>query len=421
MYYGWILLASIGTIYMITTGAVFYGLSVMMPAMIEDLGWTRAQATTGFAILSLVIGFAGPVVTMAMKKLSPRITIILGGFVSAIGALILYNYHSLTVYYAAAVLLACGMTMQSVLPGTQLVTQWFNIRRSLALGIFMAAGGLGGVVGAPTFSLLIEILGDWRPVWLFVGGVCLTASLISWAFVRNYPADKGQTMDGIPSSDVQHQANSPNTKPNKVYKTNKNWTVKEAFADYAYWVVLVSGAIAVTGYMTVNSQLVLHAKDMGMTAVLASSALGLQGILTTSGRFISGLLGDFAFEPKLLFAIGLGGECLGTLLLNFASNPFMLYLAAIIFGLGFGLGLVASTTLLANFYGSANTATLLSYRILISTILGSIGAVVAGYSADVFGGYQEVFYAYAAIMLAGTFLVSSIPIPKGDKNTANSG
>ena len=109
MYYGWILLASIGTIYMITTGAVFYGLSVMMPAMIEDLGWTRAQATTGFAILSLVIGFAGPVVTMAMKKLSPRITIILGGFVSAIGALILYNYHSLTVYYAAAVLLACGV------------------------------------------------------------------------------------------------------------------------------------------------------------------------------------------------------------------------------------------------------------------------------------------------------------------------
>ena len=66
MYYGWILLTSIGTIYMITTGAVFYGLSVMMPAMIEDLGWTRAQATTGFAILSLVIGFAGPVVTIAM-------------------------------------------------------------------------------------------------------------------------------------------------------------------------------------------------------------------------------------------------------------------------------------------------------------------------------------------------------------------
>ena len=68
MYYGWILLASIGTIYMATTGSVFYGLSVMMPAMIEDLGWTRAQATAGFAILSLVIGFAGPLVTMMMKK-----------------------------------------------------------------------------------------------------------------------------------------------------------------------------------------------------------------------------------------------------------------------------------------------------------------------------------------------------------------
>ena len=45
MYYGWILLATIGFIYMACVGAVFYGLSVIMPEMIDDLGWTRAQAT----------------------------------------------------------------------------------------------------------------------------------------------------------------------------------------------------------------------------------------------------------------------------------------------------------------------------------------------------------------------------------------
>lgn len=414
MYYGWILLASIGTIYMATTGSVFYGLSVMMPAMIEDLGWTRAQATTGFAILSLVIGFAGPLVTIMMKRVGPKVTIFLGGFVTALGSVIIYYHHSLLIYYFVTVLLGIGMTMQCVLPGTQLVTQWFQQRRSLALGIFMAAGGLGGVVGAPSFTLLIDYFGDWRPVWLVVGFVCLLASVLSLLLVHNYPEDVGQPVDGTQAAEKKASSQMKPTK-SLVYKTTKTWTIKEAFHDYAYWVVLAGGGMAVTGYMIVNSQLVLHVKDMGMSAVLASTALGIQGILTTSGRFISGILGDFKIEPKNLFAFGLAAECIGTFLLNFSTNPFMLYLAVIIFGLGFGLGLVASTTMLANFYGAANTATLLSYRILLSTIFGAIGAVLAGYSADVLGGYQQVFYLFSGVLFFSTLLVFTIKIPIADK------
>ena len=156
MYYGWIILGAIGFIYMACVGAAFYGLSVMMPAMIEDLGWTRAEGTTGFAILSMVIGLSGPFVTTLMKKITPRTTIFYGGIVTACGASIVYFYHSLHIYYMATAIIGCGMTMQAVLPGTQLVTQWFHRRRSLAIGIFMASGGLGGVVGAPTFTALIH-------------------------------------------------------------------------------------------------------------------------------------------------------------------------------------------------------------------------------------------------------------------------
>jgi len=413
MYYGWILLASIGTIYMATTGAVFYGLSVMMPAMIEDLGWTRAEATTGFAILSLVIGFAGPLVTVMMKKIGPRLTIFFGGFVTALGSIIIYNYHSLSAYYFVTVLLGIGMTMQCVLPGTQLVTQWFQLRRSLAFGLFMAAGGLGGVVAAPAFTLLIGHFGDWRPVWLISGLICLLASALSILLVRNHPADVGQPLDGIQAAQ-NNASGQTKAKESPVYKTTKNWTIKEACNDYVYWVILAGGGIAVTGYMVINSQLVLHVKDMGMSAVLASAALGVQGIFTTSGRFISGLLGDFKIEPRNLFATGLASECIGTFLLNFATNPFMLYLAVIMFGLGFGLGLVASTTMLANFYGSSNTAILLSYRILLSTVFGAIGAVLAGYSADIQGGYQEVFYLLSAMLLLGAILACTIKIPVAD-------
>ncbi len=411
MYYGWILLSTIGFIYMATVGAVFYGLSVMMPEMIDDLGWTRAQATTGFAILAMVIGLAGPLVTSLMKRISPRLTIIAGGFVTAIGACILYRYHTLPIYYGAAVILGCGMTMQAVLPGTQLVTQWFNQRRSMALGIFMAAGGLGGVVGAPTFTWLIHLLGDWRPVWLFVGLVALFSSLLSWLFVRNHPEDIGLAIDGITASVAEQDQPAVGDKVG-VYKTTRQWTVKEAFREPTYWIVLFAGSVAVTGHMMIGSQLILHVKDMGMTAIIAASALGIQGVFTTSGRFISGMLGDFTIEPRTLFFIGMALELIGMVLLINAHSPFVLYTSVIFFGLGFGLGLVGSTTMLANYYGPANTPALLSYRILLSTVFGGFGVVLAGYSGDVFGGYKEAFYIFSGFLLLATLLVLLIKIPK---------
>ncbi len=414
MYYGWILLGTISVIYMMCVGAVFYGLSVMMPAMIDDLGWTRAQATTGFAILSLVIGVAGPVVTALMKRINPRLMIVLGGFVTATAAAILSRYHSLYVYYACTVILGCGMTMQAVLPGTQLVTQWFNQRRSMALGIFMAAGGLGGVVGAPTFNWLIGVYEDWRPVWLFVGFVSLTASALSWLLVRNLPADVGQQMDGR-AADADQNQQKTTAKKLAVYKTSRNWTVREAFMDKAYWIILISGSLAVTGQMIVNSQLVLHARDMGMSAALAATALGVQGAFTTAGRFTSGLLGDRAVEPRTLFLLGMAAEFLGMFILTNAHNPLLLYSAVVLFGLGFGLGLVGSTAMLANYYGAANTPTLLSYRILLSTMLGAIGIVLTGYGGDVFGGYKEVFFIFSGCLLLGTLLVLLIKIPAGDQ------
>ena len=409
MYYGWILLGTISVNYMICVGAVFYGLSVMMPAMLADLQWTRAQATTGFAILSLVIGVTGPVITALMKKTGARTTIIIGGFVTAAAAVTIYAYHTLYVYYLCTVVLGLGMTMQAVLPGTQLVTQWFDQRRSLALGVFMASGGLGGVVGAPTFNALILYFGDWRPGWLFVGGVGLFASLLSGLLIRERPEDVGQTLDGVDTS--THATGGQEKTSARIYKTSREWTVREAFGDTTYWIILVAGSLAVTGHMIVNSQLVLHASDLGMSAAVAAAALGVQGMFTTGGRFLSGLLGDRAIEPRWLFFLGMASEFSGMCILTNAHNPFLLYTAVILFGLGFGLGLVGSTAMLANHYGPKNTPTLLSYRIMLSTVLGAVGVVLTGYGGDVFGGYREVFYVFSACLLIGTLLVLRIRLP----------
>ena len=170
--------------------------------------------------------------------------------------------------------------------------------------------------------------------------------------------------------------------------------------------------------MMVTSQLVLHVKDLGMTAIIAASALGVQGLFTTSGRFLSGLLGDFTIEPRTLFFSGMMSQFVGMVLLTNAHNTLLLYTSVVFFGLGFGLGLVGSTAMLANYYGPANTPTLLSYRILLSTVFGAVGVVLAGYCGDVFGGYQEIFYVFSGILLLATLLVLFIKIPNTEATSA---
>ncbi len=411
MYYGWVLLVTLGFIYMTSVGAVFYGLGVMMPAMIEELNWSRAEGSTGFAVLSLTIGFAGPLVTLLMNRISGRMIIFLGGIILAAGTGLFYYVHSLPMYYLASVVVGIGVTMQSVLPGTQLVMRWFDRRRSLVLGLFMAFGGLGGVVGAPTLSYLLVLFeNDWRVVWLFVGLVGLVGSVLSILLVRDRPEDVGQVVDGIRVT--ASAAKTAEKSVSWVYKTNHDWKLKEALGNYAYWITLVSGGVAVTGYMTVNSQMILHVMDMGLSVFIASTALGIQGAFSTAGRFISGLLGDYRVEPRTLFAAGLMAEGVGMVLLNYSSTPIVLYLAVIIFGLGFGLGLVASTTMMANLFGPKNTPSLLSFRIMTSTVLGSVGVVGAGYMADVNGNYQLAFYIYGVVVFIGGLLVLAVKLPK---------
>jgi sugar phosphate permease len=417
MYYGWILLAIIGLIYMICVGAGFYGLSVMMPAMIDDLGWTRAEAAAGVSILAMILGLSGPLITGMMKKVGPRLTIIIGGIICAISTGILYRYHSLTTYYFATGLLGLGLTMQVVLPGTQLITQWFHQRRAMALGIFMACGGLGGVIGAPAFTWLITVFDDWRPVWLAVGAVTLTASALSAIFIRNKPEDMGLTMDGLTAGSAEKSEDHKN-KAARVYKTKLNWSIAEALRDRNCWFIITAGAIAVTGHMIISSQLVLHSRDLGISAVIAASALGIQGFATTGGRLLAGLLGDNPFEPRTIFLFGISSELVGMLLITLADQSAVLYAGVIFFGLGFGLGLVSATTLFANYYGPNNMATLLSYRILLGTLLGGAGVVACGYAADIFGGYSQAFYFYSAVLLIGTALVIMIRTPQHEKTQA---
>ena len=390
MFYGWIVLAYVSVCYFAVVGGGFYGFSVVMPAMIEAQGWSRTEASLGFSVMMLTFGLNAPVIAILISKIKTQRTLLLGGSIIVIGCTALYFSGSILSFYFGCFLLGMGLSMSSVVPGGHLIARWFSRRRSLSMGIFMACGGLGAFVFAPLFSKLILVTGDWRIVWVCVGAIGALLGVLGFLIVRERPRVMGQFVDGVDPADALADGSVDLQKIAKVYKSTVNWTHKEAFRTPVFWLMLFASWIAVTGNAVVNSQVVLHLTDIGASQLVAAGALGIVGLVNTVGRFSGGALGD-RIDPRYLMFVGMVLEMLGILVLMRADGEFLVYLFAILFGLGFGLYLVAFTSLIANYFGAENYAKIYALLGLCYTFLTASGPILAGYAYDQLGSYDLPF------------------------------
>lgn len=404
-FYGWKLLAGLSTIYFLAIGLTFSGVGVVLPPMVEAFGWSRGQVGFGFALIAMIYGISGPMVARVIGRIGNRMTIVYGGLINASGALLTCYTTSLWQFYlGAGVLMGIGMAMQTVIPGNQLIANWFHYRRSLALGIFLSVGGLGSLCAIPA-SMYIAATGQWQHIWLAMAACTLLASCVSFFVVKERPSDVGQEVDGGEQKVV---ADSP--KKTLVFRTKNSWEVADVVKSSSFWLIIAGGSAAVMGATTVTSQLVLHLTDVGIDPVLAGSALGMQGAIGAGARLLSGIMGD-KIDPRRLLLFGLLGQFIGYYFLKIAVEPVHVYLFAVTFGLGYGMAAVASTTLIVNFFGVKNNAHLMGIRGILVTLFGGIGPIGAGLIADYSGSYAVAFSLYMGLNFLAMTAVFFMSVP----------
>lgn len=404
-FYGWKLLAGLSTIYFLAIGLTFSGVGVVLPPMVEAFGWSRGQVGFGFALIAMIYGISGPMVARIIGRIGNRMTIVYGGLINASGALLTCYTTSLWQFYlGAGVLMGIGMAMQTVIPGNQLIANWFHYRRSLALGIFLSVGGLGSLCAIPA-SMYIAATGQWQHIWLAMAACTLLASCVSFFVVKERPSDVDQEVDGGEQKVV---ADSP--KKTLVFRTKNSWEVADVVKSSSFWLIIAGGSAAVMGATTVTSQLVLHLTDVGIDPVLAGSALGMQGAIGAGARLLSGIMGD-KIDPRRLLLFGLLGQFVGYYFLKIAVEPVHVYLFAVTFGLGYGMAAVASTTLIVNFFGVKNNAHLMGIRGILVTLFGGIGPIGAGLIADYSGSYAVAFSLYMGLNFLAMTAVFFMSVP----------
>jgi len=387
-FYGWVVVATGFLVTFVLGGAVYYPFGIFLKPMIADLGCSRGEAAIALSALMVVAGLLAPAVAAVMRKVSIRVLMGAGMTVVAVGLALL---STITQVWQLWVLLggvvAAGIAFGTVVPATTMVNFWFVRRKSLAIGIVMAGVGVGTLVLAPVVARLIESLG-WRDAWLVLAGLTFFLGAVpSLVFARSRPEDLGQLPDGCsggaPAQEEPGRAGVERREPT-------GWGVRAALRTPALWLIAVFSAANLFAINMLTAHQVAHITDIGISPVAAAGALGLLVGVSTVGRLLGGVLGD-RMKPSYLVAAACLMELLGLLLLMNSRGMGLVYGYVVLFGLSYGMILVLSPVMIAQYYGAKAYASLFATVNVGATLVAAVSPIMGGFVYDAVHSYAVPF------------------------------
>ena len=387
-------------VYFSLCGNILYAYGVFLPSMCEEFGWSRSALSGPYTAFALVGGILGPLAGISIGKFGARKNAIAGNLVVVLGlmgmSLVKELWH---VYLFYGVLIGAGLAFGTWIATVTVVNNWFIRRRSLAMGLLFAAGGIGGFAFPPLISWLISSLG-WQMSWgCLAGSHMVLAVVIGGILIRNKPEEMGQVPDGEVAQAAQ-EAGVDSPPPRQVYQTAVDWKVRDALRTRALWLVMIAMAASLFSLDMLTIHQVAYLQDLGFSPMIAATALGLLAGISIIGRLLCGALGT-RFEGRYLAAVCLAGFAVGIIILMNAKALPLIYLYAIISGISYGGMIVLGPVLTGAYFGRAHYAQISGWTAPVATFIAAASPLLAGFIHDTTGSYIPAFLVAAAFLGVG--------------------
>src|SRR2546428_10837990 len=142
--------------------SALYGLPFFYDFMVREFGWSRAQVTSGNAIVKRLVGpLFGFLAGWLVDRFGPRRLMVAGILMAGAALVGLGAIHSLAGFYFFYFFNALGNFCGGPLPNQVLLSRWFPAARGRAMGFaYLGIGGGGAMV--PFLAGLLARAGGWR-------------------------------------------------------------------------------------------------------------------------------------------------------------------------------------------------------------------------------------------------------------------
>jgi MFS family permease len=408
VFYGWWVVAASFAILFVSVGVGLYAPPVFLVPLQGHFGWSRATISGGFAVAAVMSGVLSPLVGVLIDRYGVRRVVALGALVMGSAFALMGLMEALWQLYAINMLAAVGITCVAWIPNQTLVSNWFDRKRGLAMGVALAGIGFGGSVMAPLAGVLIDRVG-WRLAFAGLSSlVVLVIIPLALTVVRGRPADLGLLPDGDPEGGREPGAARPESGGDG--ERFPGLELAESLRTAAFWMLLLCQFLAVFGGMSIVGHLVALLTDAGSDIQRASGALGFAILASVAGRLLFGLLAD-RFPKRYVMAAALLIHAVAVLFLFRIQSAGALPAFVIAFGPALGGAAVLMPLLVGECFGLISFGKILGLIMLAATLGAAIGQVLTGWIFDVTGHYTIAFVLHLAAFLAGAALVCFLRPP----------
>ena len=397
-WYGWVIVGTIATILMATSGARFV-FGVMLLPMEDEFGWSRSQLSVAVLVNMVVLSICQPVIGWVSDRFGPKRVLLTG---AALVGLILIPLSFVSqlwhVYVVYGLIGGIAFAATSPVNTTVMVSRWFTRHRGAALSLATSGTPFGQLLIVPV-AVYVLTQADWQSTYRLMA-VLLLVVIVPLGLVL---------LRDRPETDVAEMGYPPGRPRAAVGSVSP----RSAFRGPVFWLLAYGFVVCGFTMSFANIHFMAYAHDVGMHAGSAADVISLTAIFSVGGSLLLGWLGD-RYDLGSVLGLTYALRGVSFFLLFLLPEGTLVFVYATVLGVSWSATTPLTAALAADTYGPAHLGIIFGTMFTFMNIGFGAGAFFDAVLYDLTGNYEVALLinGVAGITAAGAaFLAGALAQP----------
>ena len=374
-----------------------YGIGPYIEPIQEAFGWSRAHATSGLTLATLINAIFCIVIGMLVDRMGPRLVGLIGvplttGAFALLGTATGENWNW---YLLWGVMAFATLPVQATI-WTSAVASRFELSRGMALAVTLSGASLAATVFPVLATWLIDTYG-WRTAFAAEGAIWATITLpmliLFFRGARDQKPVAGRKAATSPSQLIGVSAS-------------------EGLRSTVFARLFVASLLFTFTIIALVVHFIPILTNAGADRLAAAGVASLVGVASVVGRLGTGYLLDHFRASRVGAVIFLLPIIACALLMLSGANPLAQSVAAIVIGLTLGSEIDVIVYLTTTHFGMKNFGTIYGGLLTALSIGTAFGPLAAAAVYDQTGSYTPFLSLTVVFMVGSSLMLASLPHPR---------